>query len=78
MKYLARFVGSINTTHLFRGHIVRVMLKYISVKFNDRESLSKDNTGIRQVNVRAALKGVDSKIECFFVVCFTGNTTNTF
>ena len=40
------------------------------MKFNDRESLSKDNTGIRQVNVRAALKGVDSKIECFFCGLF--------
>ena len=65
VKYLARFVGPINTTHVFWGHVVRVMLKYISMKFNDRESLSKDNTGTRQVNVRVALNGVDLKIECF-------------
>lgn len=48
------------------------------MKFNDTDSVSRYNTGRRQVNVRAALKGVDLKIDCFFVVCFTGNTTNTF
>ena len=32
--------------------------------------MSKHNTGRRQVNVGAALKGVDLKIDCFFVVCF--------
>ena len=48
------------------------------MKFNDTDSVSRYNTGRRQVNVRAALKGVDLKIECLFVVCFTGNTTNTF
>ena len=35
------------------------------MKFNDTDSVSRYNTGRRQVNVRAALKGVDLKIECF-------------
>ena len=35
------------------------------MKFNDRESLSKHNTGIRQVNVGIALNRVSLKMECF-------------
>ena len=35
------------------------------MKFNDTDSVSRYNTGRRQVNVRAALKGVDLKIYCF-------------
>ena len=35
------------------------------MKFNDTDSVSRYNTGRRQVNVRAALKGVDLKSECF-------------
>ena len=40
------------------------------MKFNDTDSVSRYNTGRRQVNVRAALKGVDLKIECFLCLFY--------
>ena len=40
------------------------------MKFNDTDSVSRYNTGRRQVNVRSALKGVDLKIDCFFCGLF--------